>query len=512
MKKHLMWGMAGLLLVGCGTTLPEQGKYQKNAVVSLSNSGFESGLTGWSTSGTASAAFTESGGRSGSYRLSHWSNSAYQVSTYRTVSGLADGWYTLKAWVKSGGGQNTAFISLKGCGNSNEYRAYLPTVSDGWVNLAVSAYVTGGSCTISLYSDAKAGNWANFDDIELSTGQSKVQITGADISSLAKSEAKGGIYRNSAGTAGDAIALMKNGGVNYARLKVWVNPQDGYNNKTRVLAMAKRIKAAGMKLLIDFHYSDTWADPGKQNKPAAWANHTINQLYTDVYDHTLDVCNALKAQGTTPDMVQVGNEINGGMLWPEGSTSNWAQLAGLLKSGVNAVKTCSSTTRIMLHLAEGGNNAGARAWFDQAVARGVPFDVIGLSHYTYWHGSLASLQANLYDLSSRYNKDVLVAETAYPFTLSSDDSFENIINTTAELTAGYSATPADQARMLRDTLTVVRAVPRALGVFYWEAPWTAVTGNGWDPADASSGNGWDNQALFDFSDRELPALREFLNP
>src|SRR5881275_2791448 len=132
----------------------------------------------------------------------------------------------------------------------------------------------------------------------------------------------GAKYYDASGTAKDPLDILKGVGVNYVRLRIWNNPASGYNNKAKVLAYAKTVKAKGLKLLIDFHYSDTWADPGKQTKPAAWAAHGISQLQTDVYDYTYDVCNSLKAQGTTPDSVQIGNEINVGMLWNDGKVVN----------------------------------------------------------------------------------------------------------------------------------------------------------------------------------------------
>ena len=489
------------------------------AASTLTNGGFESDgtgtatPTGWSTysaGGQNAASFTESGGHSGSYRLSHYSSAAYKVETYQYLSGLTNGNYTLTAWVRSGGGQNSAYIALKNCGSS-EQRTNLPVSSSGWVRIVTSIAVTNNQCTISINSDANAGNWINVDDLTFASGSTGLSIKGADISSLAKSEALGGVYKTSSGTTSDALTVLKSSGMNYARLKVWVNPADGYNNKTRVLAMAKRIKAQGMKLLVDFHYSDTWADPGKQTKPAAWSGHTYSQLKTDVYNHTYDVLNALKAQGTTADMVQVGNEINGGMLWSEGSTDNWSQLAGLINSGYSATKAVSSSTVVALHLANAGDDATVRWWFDNAKTYGINYDAIGLSYYGYWHGTLAAAQTTLDDVASRYGKPVFIAETAYPFRLDSDDSLTNQIDTTGELVSGYAATTAGQTAWMNDVASIVEAVPggRGLGVFYWEATWTAVTGNGWDPADATSGNGWENQALFGFDDKALPAMSWF---
>jgi arabinogalactan endo-1,4-beta-galactosidase len=504
--------VAGLALIA----LPAQ---SAQAASTLTNAGFESDgtgtatPTGWSTysaAGQNAASFTESGGHSGSYRLTHYSASAYKVETYQYLSGLTNGNYTLTAWVRSGGGQNSAYIALKSCGSS-EQRTDLPVSASGWVRIVTSIAVTNNQCTISINSDANAGNWINVDDLSFTSGSTGLAIKGADISSLAKSEALGGVYKTSSGTTGDALAILKSSGMNYARLKVWVNPADGYNNKTRVLAMAKRIKAQGMKLLVDFHYSDTWADPGAQSKPAAWAGHSYSQLKTDVYNHTYDVLNALKAQGTTADMVQVGNEINGGLLWSEGSTDNWSQLAGLINSGYSAAKAVSSSTLVALHLANAGDDATVRWWFDNAATYGINYDVIGLSYYGYWHGSLSAAQTTLDDVASRYSKPVFIAETAYPFRLDSDDSLVNQIDTTGELVSGYPATTAGQTAWMNAVANIVEAVPngRGLGVFYWEATWTAVTGNGWDPTDAGSGNGWENQALFGFDDKALPAMSWF---
>src|SRR6185295_1626756 len=147
-------------------------------------------------------------------------------------------------------------------------------------------------------------------------------MRGADVSSLQRSLDLGAKYYNKAGSAADPYDILKSAGANYLRLRVWNNPASGYNNKAKVLQQARAIKVKGFKLLIDFHYSDTWADPGKQYPPAAWASHSLTQLQTDVYNYTYDVCTSLKAQGTTPDSVQIGNEINVGMLWNDGKVIN----------------------------------------------------------------------------------------------------------------------------------------------------------------------------------------------
>lgn len=343
------------------------------------------------------------------------------------------------------------------------------------------------------------------------SGSGCLALRGADISTLKKNLDKGAVYRDARGRRAEPLALLAAGGMNAARLKVWVNPADGYNSKATVLTMARRVKAAGMELFIDFHYSDAWADPGKQNKPAAWASLPFPQLRDALYRHTADVLGALRAQGTPADLVQIGNEINGGMLWPDGRWDNWPQLSALLTAGSTAARAVSPRTRVVLHLAEGGNNDQHRWWFDNAVSYGVPFDVIAVSHYLYWHGTAASLASNLADLSARYGRDVIVAETAYGFTTAEDDFEPQIFNASLAATAGIPATPAGQVTAFRTVCDIVATVPngRGIGVFYWEPTWTAVTGAGWDPADPASGDGWENQAWFDFNDRALPAQRVY---
>jgi arabinogalactan endo-1,4-beta-galactosidase len=489
--------------------------------VTLTNPGFEAqepGETpaGWTDTGAVDAVKLDENGHSGNLRLTHQAAGAYQVETAQTVSGLEDGWYTLRGWVRSSGGQNAVYLALK-CGNE-EKRVHVPPTAPGyrWLHLSVSNEVTDGQCTISLYSDGNPDTWVSFDDIELVSGRAVLSILGADISSLKKSEDLGGVYKDISGKSMDALQILKDHGLNYARLRVWVDPADGYHNKEKILEMAVRLKELGIKLLVDFHYSDNWADPGKQFKPAAWQAYDFEQLKQAVYDHTIDVCNGLMAQGTPPDIVQVGNEINAGMLWPEGHTydpPNWDNLAQLLSAGYNAVKACSPETQVMLHIAEGGDNDLARWWFDNITRRDVPFDLIGISYYPYWHGSLGELQNNLNDISARYDKDVIVVETAYAFTERDNDGFPNIANETLAV-PNYAYTPEGQRDMLRNVMAVIRAVDngRGLGVFYWDATWTAVEGNGWDNTNPAEGNAWENQALFDFEGKVLPALEEYLNP
>lgn len=469
------------------------------------NPGFELELSGWNSDGSL-----EAEAHSGQFRLTH---GAGKLETTQTLTNVPNGWYTLRVWARSSGGQNKAYIALKDCGSGIAYASVPVSPSDKWLQVVVSAEVTKQQCMLSLYSDAETDEWVSFDDMEFGPGRAALSIMGADISSLKKSEDKGGVYAYEDGTADDALKILHNHGLNYARIRVWVNSPDGYHGKIQLLEVAKRLKEQNIKLLVDFHYSDVWADPGKQYKPADWENLDFDGLKQAVYDHTFDVCNSLKAQGTPPDMVQVGNEINNGILWPDGrNEQSWDNLAALLKEGFRAVKDCSPSTQVMLHVAEGGANKLFRWWFDNASQHEIPFDVIGVSYYPYWHGTLADLQNNLNDISLRYNKDIIVVETAYPFTSKENDAEPNIIR--EQTVIGYPLTPEGQVRLLADVMTIVRAVPNehGLGIFYWDATWTAVEGNGWDPALATSGNGWENQALFNYDNQALPAMNLFNQP
>lgn len=243
------------------------------------------------------------------------------------------------------------------------------------------------------------------------------RMIGADISFLPQMEESGQkFYEN--GKEIDAIRLLKEHGFNFIRLRIFVNPENekgyapgkGYCGLAYTLDMARRIREAGMSLLLDFHYSDYWADPQQQNKPLAWQGLGFDLLGDSVRTYTARVLTALKAQGTPPAMVQVGNEINHGLLWPDGHISQPDRLAALLKAGAEGVNATLPDIPVMMHIALGGQNDEARFWLDNMIARGVKFDIIGLSYYPRWHGTLDDLEKNLADLAARYNKPVNVVE------------------------------------------------------------------------------------------------------
>lgn len=298
-------------------------------------------------------------------------------------------------------------------------------MNKAWKALLLAALMAAGS--------ARAATFAN----------------GADVGWVSQQEAQGYSFYDRNGVKTDPFVLLKNLQVNAIRLRVWVNPAGGWNDGRDVLYKARRAQAQGQRIMIDFHYSDSWADPGQQTKPAAWANHTISQLYTDVYQHTQGTLNYLKSNGINVEWVQVGNEINGGMLWPQGSTSNMSQLAGLINNGYNAVKSVYPNAAVIVHLANGYKGADVQWFFDSLRNAGGKFDVVGLSHYPPagdWLNYNNMLDRTMHNVVTRYGKPVMVTEVGMDW---------------------QQAATAN--KMMTDLLAKVKYLgDKGLGVFWWE--------------------------------------------
>jgi len=338
-------------------------------------------------------------------------------------------------------------------------------------------------------------------------------IKGMDVSFLDEIEQGGGMFHD-ATESGDALRILRDGGVNSIRLRIWNDPPGTYCNLERTLLMAKRVKALGMQLLLDFHYSDRWADPANQWKPALWTDLQGRELEQAVYDYTYEVLAVLRAGGALPDMVQIGNEITYGMLWPDGrigaegdpvaADGQWARLCGLLKAGIGAVRDTDESVRIMLHIDRGGDPEGSRSFFDRMEAEGIDYDVIGLSYYPWWHGPLEQLSRNLDELAERYGRDLIVVETAYPWTFRAREGFPLIVENDEALPAAYPATPEGQAAYMKAFADVIRRTPggRGIGFYYWEPCWIP-SQREWSVGHA---NNWSNLTLFDHDGRPLPAL------
>ncbi|OIO18129.1 MAG: hypothetical protein AUJ54_08795 [Ignavibacteria bacterium CG1_02_37_35] len=329
-------------------------------------------------------------------------------------------------------------------------------------------------------------------------------IRGVDISTTPQIKNAGGVWKQN-NVVDDVLDIFKNNGANYVRLRLWHTPTNKYCGLDSTLAFAKEIKAKGFKFLLDIHYSDWWADPGQQTKPAAWNGLSFAVLTDSVRSYTKRVIQALKDQNTLPDMVQVGNEITGGMLWPDGkiSVGGWGNFTTLLKAGIQGVKDVDTTVKIMIHIDRGGDNNSCRWFYDNLKSNGVTFDIIGLSYYPWWHGSLTNAQNNLNDLATRYNKDIVIVETAYPWTTQYlNDGMNNVGFDPAKLPAGYPVNPQGQRDFLTYLIKLIKNTTsgRGIGFFYWEPAYISVP---------PVGSAWENYALFDFSGNAFSTLQAF---
>lgn len=346
---------------------------------------------------------------------------------------------------------------------------------------------------------------------------------GADISTLSDVEQRGGVYMDG-DQPGDALAIFMKHGWNCFRLRIWVDPRNGDNGLAYTVKLAQRIKEHGGTFMLDFHYSDWWADPQKQNKPAAWTNLDFNALVDQTQTYTSNVIKTLKDAGATPDFVQVGNEITGGMLWPDGQVKvplskvkvfsgdvkvmappepyddakQWDHLTRLIRAGVAGVRSATTSgdhVRIIIHIDCGGDWAVTKWYFDHLTAAGIDYDIVGQSYYPNWHGTMANVRDNLRRTINRYHKDVMIVETAYP-------ARDVHPSPAAAKYMVWPMTPAGQKDFLANLIQTVKAAPdgRGIGVMYWHPEATFILGatGRWARPDPNS--------LFDARGYPLPAM------
>jgi len=312
---------------------------------------------------------------------------------------------------------------------------------------------------------------------------------GADVSFLRAAENSGTVFKDS-GQAKTGLAILKDHGYTWVRLRLFHTPTDLPNNLAYTITSAKAAKELGFHLLLDLHYSDTWADPGKQFTPKAWEGLPHAQLRSAVFEYSKTIIAAFKAAGVLPDMVQVGNEVIHGMLWPDGSLpDHWENFADLIQAGIAGVAAGAADgpqPRIMIHIDRGADRAGTRDFFDKLNSFHVKYDVIGQSYYPWWHGSLNDLRENMTFMALEYKKDIVLAETAYNWQAS-----EYI-----KRLGPFPETPEGQRQFLEEVNRVVQQTPNGLGkgIFWWEP---AVTG----PLGSRS--------FFDDTGNALPIVRAF---
>ena len=312
---------------------------------------------------------------------------------------------------------------------------------------------------------------------------------GADLSFLAQAEARGTVFKDH-DQARPGLQIFRDHGYNWVRLRLFHTPTRLPNTLDYTLATAKQAKQLGFKLLLDFHYSDTWADPDKQFIPKAWESCSHPELVQAVFEYSRDTIIAFRDAGVMPDMVQIGNEVIGGMLWPDGKLpDHWDNFAELVRAGIRGVdagRGDHALPLIMIHIDRGGDKNGTKWFFDKLNSYRVPFDVIGQSYYPWWHGSLLDLRENLFFMAGQYHKDIIVVETAYPWRPSQY----------RDTPPPFPESPEGQKDFLDELNRIVLSTPdhRGRGVFWWE------------PAVSPERN---TRGMFDQDGNALPVLTVF---
>ncbi len=366
-------------------------------------------------------------------------------------------------------------------------------------------------------------------------------IRGADVSSVLALEESGVVFRDSDGNPADLFTTLADNGLNTVRIRVWNDPFDeqgrsyggGNNDLDAAVTIGQRATAAGMDSLINFHLSDFWADPAKQQAPKAWADMSVSEKADATYDYVADSLTVLRDAGVDISMVQVGNETNNSVAGVE--VGNWEQMAEIFNAGSRAVRDVLPDAQVALHFTNPETSGRYAGYAQQLATHNVDYDVFASSWYPYWHGSLSNLTSVLSDIATTYNKDVMVVETSWTYTLDDGDGWQNTIDASKASTL-YPISPQGQADLLHDVMEAVHNVGDAgVGVVYWEPAWLPVGppeeidnnrtlweefGSGWassyasgyDPHDAGQwygGSAVDNQALFTFDGRPLDSLGVF---
>jgi len=327
----------------------------------------------------------------------------------------------------------------------------------------------------------------------------KMKYRGADLSAYPQIATRNLNFLNENGDVEDFLSILKKNGINIIRLKLWVNPKGTAASFTEVKNFSAQLRSRGYQIWLTIHYSDTWADPGHQDTPKAWQNMSFQQLRDSVRAYTTNIVGSIR-----PDIVQIGNEINNGFLFPEGNLySNEKQCLELLQAASQAVKQSNSESKIMIHYA---GHSGSKSFFQKMSS--IDYDFIGLSYYPIWHGKdLNVLSDQMSDLSNSFGKEILIAETSYPFTLEWNDYTNNIVGLESQIILpDYPSTEIGQANFFNEIYQRVLEVETGIGICYWGGELVA-----FDGPTSQNGSPWENQALFDFSLKSLPVLKEF-NP
>ncbi len=426
-----------------------------------------SSLTAWHSQGDVEASYLEKKGGNSPISITHASALPFQVTSTQTITAVPNGIYTLLAHVRSTGGQRINQLEVQN--EAGRMQAVpIPKVS-AWFPIVISGIdVTNGTLSISYITQSKGHTSSSIDDVQLIKSSAMPYIKGVDASWLPAMEASHVQFNDLNGKPTNAMTIFSKLGVQAMRIRLFVhptnNPYNGWCTLKDDIALAKRAKALGMKILLDFHYSDTWADPAHQATPVAWQNDTtIPRLAKTVYGYTVYVMKAFQQAGVTPTWVQIGNEINSGFLWPLGNVSEgFTGIAAFINAGYDAVKKISPTTKVIVHLANGWDMSTFEWFFQSLQDAGGHWDICGMSVYPEandYTSIVAQTKATIEDMQTLFHKPSMIVET------------------------GFEASNPEAGTYFMQQLSAATVEAGGLGIFYWEPEsyqWNGYTKGAWN--------------------------------
>lgn len=450
------------------------------------------------------------------------------------ISGLEAGAYTLTAYVKNGGGQESAYLYGQSGGDCFASTA-LP-VSEAWQKVYVRGItVLNGTLEIGIFAQAKENSKILLDDVMLEKEEAeKPFLLGGDITELTYVEECGGKFFDPQGREKDALQIMAENGMNLARIRVYNQTGKGtgkdgyylpdyYQTQEDALNLARRAKSKGMALELTLHYSDYWTNGGTQMIPSSWqagleglpAEEAKQLLEKNVYEYTLQLLQEMKAQGTVPEYISLGNEIQGGILYPYGRNSDWETLARFLNAGAKACREVCPQSKIILHLDDCGNTGRYHGFFDKCAEYGVDYDIIGPSYYPFWtKRTVEEVVSFCNEISQKYDKDIMIMETGYNFHPAKPDGWPGQLTDNGPYESVYAATQQGHRDFMAELVNGLKSVEdgRCIGDLYWDPVMIACDGVGWayqESTDQADSNVVSNTALFDFDGKAIKTMEVY---
>lgn len=510
----------------------------------VQNASFEDKLEGWTLdkANTPHATYLTEDSRTGKYALTCWSMEPYVSHVYQSIQKVKPGYYSLTAYTQSSGGQDCAYLYAYGSGQG-KCMTSLPTSGKrnedniGWNLVTVRGIEVGkdGLLTIGFYSKAQGRQFVNLDDITLVPESSPPDpfLIGGDIAQLTYVEDCGARFYDEDGKQADALQILAEKGWNFARIRLYNDPGKGHGNGTHycppdylnqadTLQLAKRIQQKGMATELTFHYSDYWTNAETQIIPYEWQKQieglsesaAVAKLETLIYTFTRDFMQKMVEQGTIPEYVSIGNEIQNGMLYPYGKASveGWPNLARFFNAGYQAVKDISPNSQVVLHLDGCGDVDKYTQFFDALQSHGGQFDIVGASYYPFFAQCTVNQVTDFCNtITQRYNCDILLMETGFNWNATIPGGWPGQLETNGPYEGVYAGTPAGQREFLIDLFNALQNVEggRCIGNLYWDPIFVEQEGVGWaynEEGDTVADNIVSNTTLFDFDHNALPTL------